>query len=401
MKWKSYRTSSKVSHKTWKTRFSRIDRTVSKITAPIDDALQNLENFQTQAARALVDDQLLLKEGSNLVKSVASDNLDLKLGVDNEMRDVQDIAQQVQFVKRKGDFLGRIEVPEEEWKQEVEFRTGTVKCAKIVGSTNKDEILVKNDDDNAVYAVSLKDKSRKKVIKKGWYDVWQCATLDDGRIFFGTCDGEITSFDQNWRWLESSILLVDATRDQKTPVFVSTRKDGMILATALGGSSIKVINPGNGDIVKEMEWGYPIYGMQLLSTDQIVIVTECAEGIDLCVLNATGAAVSSTHLHGQGIKGFAVDQSSDTIYCLIYDRLCDDFALDVMSPQGDVLGKRVVKFQPSYCTPTLVVTEPGKLAVHCDGKIVVYQKVAQAYEERLRKVIAGVQCELDLEIGQD
>ena len=244
-------------------------------------------------------------------------------------------------------------------------------------------MVIKNNDDHSVYVANINDGTKRRVIQeKGSCNLWRCVRLDDGNIACGTYDGEVIIYDQSWIYLRT----INVVRNASAPIAVSANKDGMLLAAVLGEPSVRMYCPKDGKLMKAIGKGIPIHEMHALSSGNITVLTECEEGIDLCILDDSGNVRFTNHLHGKGVKGLVVDRSRDTIYALVSDQKHADYAVNVMSPEGKTLAERVISCDPSFYSPSCTIPEPGKLILHCDDKLCIFEKTMHGIDEMISNI---------------
>ena len=330
----------------------RVSDKATKLHAYSDRIHKCLIKSCTKAEEVITDDASLLEDHFQITKCISTANsLDLD-GIRTNVNKSVRIAGEVQFVKKDGHTIGRIETPVEKWEQSGEIETGIRAFAFMTGFTGKEDMVIKNNDEHSVYVANIIDGNKRKVIEeRGSYNLWNCVGLDDGSIACGTYDGEVIIYDQSWRYLRTINVVCNAS----ALIAVSANKDGMLLAAVLGEPSVRVYCPKDGKLIKTIGKGIPIHEMHALSSGNIIVLTECEEGIDLCVLDESGDVRFINHLHGKGVKGLVVDRSRDTIYALVWDQQHKDYAINVMSPEGKTVAERVISCEASFCSPTCTI----------------------------------------------
>ena len=259
-------------------------------------------------------------------------------------------------------------VPSKEWEKENEFETKLGGPFIAVRAVKNAKVVLQDLSAGSIYVENIKEKTTRKVVDgKNPYYISNCTTLDDGRIVCGTCNAEIVIYNPKWKH-QSTIVLTRQRRGNTT--WVTTDKDGMIVAVVWGSATIYVYNPDDGELVRTVSFsGGPIYRIGCLSSGDMVVHTNCSRGNYVCVMGGSGVVKSTGHFRGKILRSIAVDKLTDLIYVMYNEG--KECAVDVMSATGSVIAEKMLSISTmKHCS----ITNTGKLVVGTGSTISVYRQ---------------------------
>lgn len=351
---------------------------VDKQMEDADKICKDMVEIHTKAEEMMNNDELLMSEFTNFTRLCCC-KFDGKINISESDRALQ-VAEMVNFEREEGQRIGEINMPVETWEVERKFRVGQKAFSCMIGSSSSNDVVIKDNHDASVHLLSFHDGKEKRVIEsKNSHDMYKCSFLNDGRIVGGSCDGDVVIFDQTWKHIRTiSVVLSPSAR-----VSVSVDGDGNVLASALGQSSICVINPHSGEIVRSLTVANKaIYEVHAMANNNIAIRTKCSKGQDVCVLNQDGVVISTVHLHTKDMRSMAVDKSKEALY-VMYQVSPLNFAIDVMTFGRSAGSRKIVDCSKTQFSPNFVLPDSSKLVVHSEGKVLVYRKTNRGLAELL------------------
>ena len=367
---------------------------------------RNLNEASMKAENLVIEEKELLSDFKNTEQSLTQ-----RLKTDVNVERVGDLASIISKISFRNDDereIGSVGVPSNEWEKKDEFETGLNMLASwSIGTIKNKEVVIRDAIGGAIYIKNIEDKTTRKLISGDFaYHISSCTDLEDGRIVCATTNRMIILYDPSWKHIRTIKLPVEDLekkeekgdevkeeeneneeseegREEETyDSFVVVDKDGMIVSLVSGSHTICIYNPDDGMLVRSMTLsGGPLYDIGCLSTGDMVVVTSCMEGDDVCVVDGSGVVKSTTHLHHKNVKSIAVDHSTDLIYVAYF--LHSECFVDVLSPNGESISERIVTFTMDVYLPKLYcsMAGAGKLVVGSGSNIGVFKQKLKSLGE--------------------
>ena len=337
---------------------------------------KSLDEALMKAEKLVNEERDLLTEFKHITQSLEN-GLKTEISVEN-VSNMASIIEKISFRKSDdGQGVGRLLVPSNEWEKEIEFHL-KLGNSMAIGTVKNTKIVFREVSGGSVYVENVKEKTSRKVVDgKNPYHICSCTTLVDGRIVCGTFNAEIVIYNPTWKHQSTFVL----TRERKgVATWVTTDRDGMIVAVVYESDTIYIYNPDDGAFVRSVTFpGGPISKkIGCLSSGDMVV---CSKGQDVCVVDGLGVVKSTNHFHGKHVRSIAVDKLTDLIYAMYYGG--SEYSVDVMSPNGEVRAERIVTSTAGSLLSYMYfsITDTGTLILCINSKILLYKKMLTPVNE--------------------
>ena len=354
---------------------------------------RSLEDGLLKIDKLLCEDKDLINNSGQVVQSVEETiRLCSKTNAKEHLKDITKRTKCVKLVKGWGsqDFIGRVGGLNEKWELAHKFTIPTtLRGPRIVGFMSPDRIAISDFKLTDLYEVSSMNGEFKKVVsRKSVSCVISCSPLKDDVTVCGrwtkVCsgamlDGNIVLYDQRWRPMKI-IQLGDECSTSSSKVCVDVDREGKILAAEVYQKTIYVLDPSDGAVVSTIHMGgdKTITGaVQALRTGDIVVRTGNAE---FTIVDRTGYPKRTISSKEWTLALCNVDPLTDLLYITHRSRERNNYAVDIVTSDGAVQERDIVKFEWSlrhvrspFMSPALVT--PNGSLVCCDGNsLLVFKK---------------------------
>ena len=359
--------------------------TINTVKDTVHERAINLDETLSKAQTLVKESDVIVKEFEEIVQALTNylKHEDYMVKVNT----VIEVAEKVSFHRAEGHVIGEICLSDAKWDEETLMSPAIGLNCDMIGSIGTDKVVLKKHTDSSTHVANLKEKTLKRVNFRGNVrnDLCCCTATNDGRMVFGTNNGEIVIVDEAWRHVKTV-----NTRYDKC-IKLSVDIDGLILAVASEESDILVYDPNNEIfldpiVVRDRK----IQDLHALSTRDIALRCTCSEGKELCVIDRSGFVKTSTHPLADVVGRTAIDRSCDAMYVSVFRKGAIDgddgtHTVEMMSCNNLSVAEKIVEFRSTsssewFC-PSVVPQNPGKLVIYREGKFVQYSRKTKDVDE--------------------
>ncbi|XP_011683065.2 uncharacterized protein LOC105447102 [Strongylocentrotus purpuratus] len=351
---------------------------------------QGISEFRERIEMMLQSNPLLLAQRhlATVIEDHVVVNLDCSV-----LEELDQIVERISFTREGGGRVGELIGTEGSWKLSGTIELGTdIRLPLLVGSANDKEVVVSDIMNRTLHVINLKTKHVTPVMQSSNLGcVSDCTTLDDSTLVCGNfSNGSVCFFNKFWRH-RREVRLQDHPTTSGEPVYLDIDPDGRILAILYGQPLIFVVNESEG-IVRTITLAHckTILDIHSLASGDILVQSGINRFTIFDVKFEEKKVLQRAHWE---TASCTVDKKTNLLYFTFKEFGKESYAIDILSPEGEVFSERCVEFPASHVTdttPRCQCLSNGKLVLCNGGQLFLFKKILGVKDIRvLDRLSAG------------
>ncbi|XP_071502106.1 uncharacterized protein [Diadema antillarum] len=301
----------------------QIDRVERELKASKTELMPGLEELATgirdgymKAESLIIKQENLMKDFHDITRQM-TERLNVELSRETLDR-VKEVIAEMKF-KRGSELLGSLEGLGERWLRVSDkcFGMGSSSMC-FLGFISNNEVVIEHLNQITTRRLDNMATTPRFTMSPGFKPVCYNPLSDGGHVF-GTTDGKLYLYDQQWNYAKT------IKTEYLKPLIVTVDKNGLIFAAENGGSSISVFSPNDGKRLYTIKLPktMSMRDLKIMSTGNAVVLVDMRKcGNVICILDRSDAIKCKTYISRRTScvnLRIAVDMTNDCVYLLQFD----------------------------------------------------------------------------------